>query len=83
VNLSVSLSEDDVERIAQRVVALSADGHGSRDPWLDVDEAAEYLRCSRQRIYDLASTGRLAAGKDGRRSLFRQSVLNTYLEEEA
>jgi len=80
MNVAVALSDEDVERIAQRVVALSSDAPPA-DPWLDVDEAADYLRCSRQRIYDLASMGRLTVGKDGRRSLFRRSTLDAYLGE--
>lgn len=79
MNLSVSLSEDDVERIAQRVVALSA-GSSPADPWLDVDEAAEHLRARPQRLYDLVSTGRLKPAKDGRRLLFRRSWIDSYLE---
>ena len=79
MNVAVALSDEDVERVAQRVVALSSDA--PPDPWLDVDEAADYLRCSRQRIYDLASMGRLSVGKDGRRSLFRRSTLDAYLGE--
>jgi excisionase family DNA binding protein len=49
------------------------------DPWMDVREAAEYLRCKPQRIYDLKSQGRLAAGGDGSRPLFRRSTLDAYL----
>ena len=80
MNVAVALSDEDVERIAQRVVALSGDGHGSRDPWLDVDEAVEHLRATRQRVYDLCSSGRLKPAKDGRRLLFRRSWLDVYLE---
>jgi excisionase family DNA binding protein len=52
-------------------------------PWLDVEEAATYLRCGRQRIYDLVSQGRLRCGKDGSRSLFRREWLDDYLAGEA
>jgi len=64
------------------VVALSA-GSSPADPWLDVDEAAEHLRASRQRVYDLCSSGRIKPAKDGRRSLFRRSWLDAYLESGA
>jgi len=82
VNVAVALSEDDVERIAQRVASLAASSSPS-DPWLDVDEAADYLRCSRQRLYDLVSAARLKPGRDGKRLLFRRSVLDRYLEHTA
>lgn len=50
------------------------------DPWFNVEEAAEYLRCKPQRIYDLRSQGRLVGGLDGTRVLFRRSTLDAYLE---
>jgi excisionase family DNA binding protein len=46
---------------------------------LSVNEAAQYLCCSRQRIYDLASSGRLPRVKEGRRLLFRRSDLEKLL----
>ena len=82
MNVAVALSEDDVERIAQRVVALSA-GSSPADPWLSIDEAAAHLRAKPQRLYDLVSTGRLKPAKDGRRLLFRRSALDTYVENGA
>ncbi len=48
-------------------------------PWLDVDEAAVYLRCKPQRVYDLVAAGELRPAKDGRRSLFRREWLDDYL----
>ena len=50
-------------------------------PWLDVDEAAAYLRCARQRIYDLVSEGRLEPARDGRRLLFARDALDSYLRD--
>jgi len=82
VNVNVTLSEEDVERVARRVVELSVDS-APVDPWLDIDEAAEHLRTKRQRLYDLVSTGQLKPAKDGRRLLFRRSVLDRYLEDAA
>ena len=48
-------------------------------PWLDVAGAAEYLRCSEQRMYDLVRAGSLTPGRDGRRLLFRRDQLDSYL----
>jgi excisionase family DNA binding protein len=49
-------------------------------PWLDVDEAAEYFRRDRQRVYDLVHQGRLKCARDGRRLLFhRERHLDAYL----
>ena len=82
MNVAVALSDEDVERIAQRVAALTA-GSSPTDPWLSISEAAEHLRAKPQRLYDLVSTGRLKPAKDGRRLLFRRSVLDRYLEHTA
>ena len=79
MNVAIALSDEDVERIAQRVASLAA-GSSPSDPWLSIDEAAEHLRAKPQRLYDLVSTGRLTPAKDGRRLLFRRSTLDAYLE---
>jgi excisionase family DNA binding protein len=51
----------------------------STSPYLGVDEAADYLRCSRQRVYDLVHAGRLVPRRDGRRLLFHRDDLDAYL----
>jgi excisionase family DNA binding protein len=61
-------------RLARRIAPTPA------TPWLDVDEAAAYLRCSRQRVYDLRHAGVLKPHRDGRRLLFRRDDLDAYLE---
>jgi excisionase family DNA binding protein len=78
-SVSVSLSDADVERIAQ---ALRDAGGREFDaePWYDVDGAAAYLACSRKRIYDLVSQGRLRVGRDGRRLVFRREWLDAVIE---
>jgi excisionase family DNA binding protein len=43
------------------------------------DEAAEYLRCDRQRIYDLVSSRRLTKLKDGSRVLLFRAELDEYV----
>lgn len=69
-----------VDAIARRVVQLMPSSAGAPvSPWLDVDQAADYLRCKPQRIYDLVAAGELRPAKDGRRSLFRREWLDAYL----
>lgn len=84
MRLAFDVPEEVVEAIAQRVaeIVLTQIGNTPSDPVLDVDEAAAYLRCKPQRIYDLKSLGRLEATKDGRRLLFRRSALDQYLKNE-
>lgn len=71
-----------VERLAGRVAELVADrlpATPAASPWLNVDEAAEYLRCTRKRIYDLVSQSRLPVHRDGSRLLFRREELDEYV----
>jgi len=49
-------------------------------PYLTVAEAADYLRASRQRVYDLLSSRRLSRRKDGARVLISRAELDTYLD---
>lgn len=84
--LSVAVPDALVEAIAQRVVQLLGETDtrsAPASPWLDVDQAAAYMRCKRQRVYDLVSAGQLKPEKDGRRSLFKREQLDAYLEEAA
>lgn len=47
--------------------------------YLTVVEAAGFLRCSPQRVYDLLSQRRLERFKDGRRTLVRRDELVRHL----
>jgi excisionase family DNA binding protein len=69
-----------VQLIADKVAECLLDQLQPEDPWLDVDEAAAYLRCKRKRIYDLTSTDRLRVAKDGSRSLFKRAWLDEALD---
>ena len=75
-------ADDLVERVAGRVAEMLADrlavpAPGS--PWLNVEEAGEYLRCRPKRIYDLVSQRRIPAHRDGSRLLFRRDELDVYI----
>jgi excisionase family DNA binding protein len=48
-------------------------------PHMTIPEAAQYLRCGRQRIDNLLSTRRLSRIKDGRRTLIDRSEVEKYL----
>jgi excisionase family DNA binding protein len=82
-SLSLTIPPDLVDEIAEKVAHLLAERNGQLPEYLKVDEAAAYMRCSRQRVYDLSSTGRLRVRKDGSRSLFKRSDLEAYLSGEA
>ena len=60
------------EELALRMVPPS-------QPYMSVDDAAEYLACGRRRIYDLVERGAVACYRDGKRLLFRREDLDTYV----
>jgi excisionase family DNA binding protein len=79
--LAFPIPDELVEAIAERAAAILARRVPSapRSPWLTVAEAAEYLGCGRQRVYDLKSSGRVPSAQDGTRPLFHRAVLDAYL----
>jgi excisionase family DNA binding protein len=80
IRISVELSEQDLERIAERAAALAAERLAPPpSPYLSIPEAAELLRCRRQRVDDLLSQRRLSRVKDGGRTLIRRAELEAYL----
>jgi excisionase family DNA binding protein len=86
LRVRLRLSEDDVDRVARRVVALL---RGERDeaapassPYFSVPEAAAYLRCKRQRVDDLLSQGVLTRIKEGGRTLVARAELEAHLRGE-
>ena len=86
VSCSVVLPEDIVEAIVERVAEIVLDRLevqlaevGAGSPYLTIREAAEFLRCSRQRVDDLLSQRRLSRVKDGRRTLVLRAEIEAYL----
>jgi excisionase family DNA binding protein len=83
-HFNIAISDDVVEAIAARAAEIVLEQIGREStspvsPYLSVGEAAEYARCSRQRIYDLLSSGRLTRHKDGSRVLVERAELDRYL----
>jgi excisionase family DNA binding protein len=86
--LTVALPPELVDAVAERVLELLEERGGlgqPDDPLMTVEESAEYMRCSRQRVYDLLARqgdglARLKGVHDGRRRLIRKSELDRYLE---
>lgn len=67
-------------RVAELEQRLAETAPRERSPYMTISEAAEYLRCSRQRIDDLLSQRRLTRHKDGSRTLVSVNELERYLE---
>jgi excisionase family DNA binding protein len=85
MRIEIEVSDDTIDAIATAITEkLRA------SPWraqtesddLTVAEAAEYLRCSKQRIYDMTSARRLPYYKFGRRVLLRRADIDGWLDRE-
>ena len=86
VKLTLELAPDQLAELALRVADLLSENPASpvtRSPFLTVAEAAEYLRCSRDRIHALLTQRRLARHKDGGRTLILRSELESYVQATA
>lgn len=83
MNATISLPPDLIEQIARRAADILAERVAHVPDYLTAAEAASLMRCSKQRVYDLTSAGRLPVCKDGSRSLYRRSDVDRYLAGEA
>ncbi|HEY3946089.1 MAG TPA: helix-turn-helix domain-containing protein [Solirubrobacteraceae bacterium] len=83
IELTVRLTDEQLAEIAERAAALVAAGAPNVSPWLNVAEAAERLRCRKDRIYDLIALGKLHPRRDGRRVLLHRDELDGYVEGRA
>lgn len=75
----VPLTLDD-DALAAIAAAITPTPTETESPYKTIPEAAAYLRCSRQRVDDLLSQGRLTRHKDGHRTLVERAELVAYLE---
>ena len=66
-------------RLAAEAV-LQTIGPQAEQTYYTPDEAAEYLRCGRQRIYDHVTAGKLPRAKEGGRLLFTRWQLDALVE---
>ena len=80
LTLTVELTADQLDAIAERVAALLTTQPVAPAEWLNTKDAAKHLACTPGRLYDLVALGHLKPRRDGRRLLFRRSDLDTYAE---
>jgi hypothetical protein len=82
--LSLSLSPETVEALADALVPQLRANQPSETGWLAPQAAAHYLGVSRRRIHDLKHLGKLTPdGSDGRTPLYRQETLDRYARGES
>jgi hypothetical protein len=78
MELGLQLPDEAIEAIARRAAELvleRLDQAPAAGEWFSIDEAAEFLRCSKQRIYDLRGDGRLTRFVEGGRALVARAEL--------
>ena len=80
IELTIRLTDEQLAEIAERAAALVPEASTTASPWLNAVEAAEHLRCRKDRIYDLIALGKLHPHRDGRRVLLRRDDLDAYIE---
>lgn len=75
---------DEIAAIAAHIVVARLDitGETGIPTLMTVTEAADYLRCKPQRIYDLVSSRRIPRFKDGSRTLIARADIDAYLQQE-
>ncbi len=83
IELTVRLTDEQLSEIARRAAALIPPSEPTVSPWLNVTDAAERLRCRKDRIYDLIALGKLHPRRDGRRVLLHRDDLDAYIEGSA
>jgi excisionase family DNA binding protein len=80
IELTVRLTDEQLAEIARQAAALIPTSEPTASPWLNVTDAAERLRCGKDRIYDLIALGKLHPRRDGRRVLLHRDDLDAYIE---
>lgn len=85
IELTVRLTDEQLAEIARRAAAFlpAPTPTPTGSPWLNVADAAERLRCRKDRIYDLIALGKLHPRRDGRRVLLHRDDLDAYIEGRA
>jgi excisionase family DNA binding protein len=82
LTVDLRLTPDQLDALADAVAARLQPAPAGT-PWLDTEQAADYLAAKPSRIHDLVGLGKLAPRRDGRRLLFKRSDLDAYLESSA
>jgi excisionase family DNA binding protein len=78
-----SLREQLKAEVLAELRALSSLEGSASSPWLTVEEAANRLRCKRQRIYDLLSQRKLSRHKEGGRTLVCRGEVDALVKLDA
>jgi excisionase family DNA binding protein len=78
VKVELELTDAQLDAIAARAAELVAERQDAG--YMNVEQAAEFLACGRDRIYALVSAGRIPHERDGSRLLFDRQRLREYVK---
>ena len=81
VEIPDAVVEELVERVVVRVLAELPQVEPA-SPYMTTEQAAAYLACSRQRVHDLLSSGKLSRHKEGARTLVLRAELEALVSRE-
>lgn len=85
MKIEASIPPEYIEAIAQRaaeiVLERQSSSGGDVGELLTVEEAAAYLRCKPQRIYDLRTSRRLPSTSEGGRAIVRRGDLDRLVQD--
>jgi excisionase family DNA binding protein len=79
----IQLPDDAVHDLVELVAARVLERLGEPpppSPFVTTGEAARYLACSRQRVFDLLSASKLSRFKEGTRTLLLRSELEALVQ---
>ena len=80
LDISSEFLEQLVELVTARVLERLDLDRPAHSPLLTILEAADFLRCRRQRVDDHLSAGKLRRYKDGSRTLINRAELEAYVQ---
>jgi excisionase family DNA binding protein len=84
-NNIIIIEKNDLENLIQDVVKNALDKSNSeqsiQNPFLDISEAADFLKMAKQTLYGLTSTRQIPFIKKGKKVYFNKSEIIAWLNE--
>jgi excisionase family DNA binding protein len=77
--IDLSVTDDELDRLADLLTERVLARIGSESPWLDAEGAARHMACPLSRVRRLTMTGDLPVHRDGRRVLYRREQLDAFI----
>ena len=77
-------TEEELEQIIENTVRkvlkdINPQSHSTNTEFMDINEAAKYLKIAKQTLYSFTSTSQIPYIKNGRRLLFKKDELDAWI----